>query len=138
MFFARSFNKNVCYCSACNNRDLYIKLFDLFIRLGGDLSVVRRESLLDQLIHQFKSKFKNSQEIKSENSSDDESVFECPSEKAINSLTGDANLNKYRQNEKDLNVLLFKRKQVMKKLEIFELVLQREHLKLEQLKAFLS
>jgi hypothetical protein len=44
------FCREKCYCSLCNNRDLYFKMHDLFLSLGGNSDLLKEKSPVQKIV----------------------------------------------------------------------------------------
>lgn len=128
--------KNSCYCQTCNNRDLYVKLFELFIRLGGDIRKIHELSPIDQIILQFQKRFVPSKS-EPDNPPSQVNILSIKNN-FYNDLGWLTSPNLFQENVQELNNLLFERRHLMLRLKLAELVLQRENLKLDQLKLLLG
>lgn len=47
------FCREKCYCTQCNHRDLYFKMHDLFLSLGGDFELLKKKSPIQKLVNFF-------------------------------------------------------------------------------------
>jgi hypothetical protein len=47
------FCTNSCYCNSCEYRDLYIRVFELFIQLGGDVDKLKTFSPIERVVNRF-------------------------------------------------------------------------------------
>ena len=135
MFFARLINENNCYCSSCANRDLYIKLFDIFVKLGGNVQSIETHSPIEKVIDQILKKQSLGSKGKKLILTDS---TRSPSEGKIPKVffEDEENANKGDEEIMDINSMIWRRKQLMRILEISKLVKKREIIKFEILSEF--
>lgn len=43
-------NKGCCYCSSCITRDLYIKIYYKYIKIGGNLKELENKSIINKIV----------------------------------------------------------------------------------------
>ena len=129
------FCSNSCYCSTCNNRDLYIRLYEIYTKLGGKVADIQSNSLIEKIIAQFAKKSKPIVEEIKDQILDFDSVDNPPMNSySLKLIDQYKNINYELETQSDLNFLIKKRKLLTKLYEISELVIKREKIKLESIK----
>lgn len=129
------FCSNSCYCSTCNNRDLYIRLYEIYTKLGGKVEEIQNNSLIEKIIGQNTKRSKPVVEKIEDQMPELDSVDNLPMNPfSLKLIEQYKNMNCELESQSDLNFLIRKRKLLIKLYEISKSIVKREELKLESIK----
>lgn len=118
---------------SCNNRDIYIRLFEQYVRFGGAPADVQKDSPIEKVIKQFFSRKKAAKRLKGfPTTASTLSFSEFPDQ--LSSAGDDAPGLVGRPSESRLDALIGQRRRLVKVFELVDLICQRESCKSEILR----
>ena len=133
--------QGACYCSSCEFRDLYIRLFDLFVLLGGDVDRLKLFSPIEKVTNYFVTKdFKDGESLDKEDRALNRIMKQLKDfSKVGSSLLGIRKLSKIKALEQEAPQLPVTSKAALRsilvsKLQLISEVVNREKIKFELVK----